>query len=433
MTKLWLPVLMLPVLALMASAAPAQQAPGADSAPPVAATQPATPGTETRPRLPQEVADKLAPFLASLWADASTQKISRATFDTAFAGVELDADILERLTNQPELVSAPWDYIGLRVSETRIANGRAKLAEHAGLLAELEARYGVDRHTILAIWGMESSYGAMQGNHGIVRSLATLAIIDERRPAFWRGELLKALTILERGDISPAKMTGSWAGAMGHMQFMPSSFLAQAVDHDGDGRRDIWGSVPDALASAANYMKRAKWLAGEPWGFEVVLPESFDYALSAPNLARTGLEWQALGVTRPGGAAMPDAGRPMSLLLPAGARGPAFLVTGNFRAILAYNNAVPYALAVGQLADRIAGGPPIAGFWPTDDAPLDRAGREELQRLLASQGFDVGTIDGVIGNQTRLAVRAYQKRAGLPEDGHAGSNFLKSLKGATPR
>ncbi|MFM9938591.1 MAG: lytic murein transglycosylase [Hyphomicrobiaceae bacterium] len=391
-----------------------------------------TPPGEAKARLPQELIDKLQPFLAGLWPDAAQQNVSRATFDRAFAGVEMDAEILDRLTNQPELTSAPWDYVGIRVSETRIANGQAKLAEHGILLLDLESLYGVDRHIILAIWGMESNYGAMQGTHGIIRSLATLSIIDSRRPQFWRAELLKALAILERGDIAPEKMTGSWAGAMGHMQFMPSSFLAQAVDHDGDGRRDIWGSVPDALASAANYVQRAKWRPGEPWGFEVALPDGFDFGQSAPGVVRSLAEWQKLGVTRPAGMPPVDTTAPLSLLLPAGARGPAFLVTGNFRAILAYNNAVPYALAVGHLADRIAGRPAIAGYWPTDDAPLDKAGREEMQRRLARLGYEISGIDGVIGTQTRAAVRAFQKRAGLPEDGYAGTSFLKRLRQDTP-
>ncbi len=385
------------------------------------------------PPVSPELVEKSAIFLSGLRADALRQKISEATFDRAFAGFTLDPDVLDKLENQPELVAAPWDYIGRRVSETRIAAGQAMLAEHATLLADLERTYGVDRHVILAIWGMETNYGGFQGTYGIVRALATLSIADLRRPHFWRGELLKALAILERGDVTPERMTGSWAGAMGHVQFLPSSYLLDAVDHDGDGRRDIWGSIPDALASAANYLKRRKWRAGEPWGVEVSLPEQFDYGLSAPTITRTPAEWQAAGLALPGGRPWPGIEGPLSLLLPAGARGPAFLVTGNFRAILAYNNAVPYALSVGHLADRIAGGPPIAGYWPTDDAPLDRQGREELQRLLAALGFDVGAPDGVIGTQTRAAVRAFQKSAGLPEDGHAGSLLLRRLKEATPR
>ncbi len=394
---------------------------------------PAWAQSSANPSLSPGQAEKQAFFLGALRGDALRQKISEATFDRAFAGFTIDPDVLDKLEHQPELVSSPWDYIGRRVSETRVAAGQALLVEHAALLADIERAYGVDRHVILAIWGMETNYGGFQGGYIIVRSLATLAIADPRRPQFWRSELLKALAILERGDVTPERMTGSWAGAMGHVQFLPSSYLLDAVDHDGDGRRDIWGSIPDALASAANYLKRRKWRSGEVWGFEVVMPEPFDYALSAPAIARTSADWQAAGLTLPGGRSWPNAEGPLALLLPAGARGPAFLVTGNFRAILAYNNAVPYALSVGHLADRIAGGPPIAGFWPTDDAPLDKQGREELQRLLASLGFDVGVPDGVIGTQTRAAVRAYQKRAGLPEDGHAGTLLLRRLKEATPQ
>ena len=380
-----------------------------------------------------EQSEKQALFLAALRVDALRQKISEATFDRAFAGFSIDPDVIDKLENQPELVSSPWDYIGRRVSEARISAGQAMLVEHAALLADLERIYGVDRHVILAIWGMETNYGGFQGGYAIVRALATLSMSDLRRPQFWRGELLKALSILERGDVTADRMTGSWAGAMGHVQFLPSSYLLDSVDHDGDGRRDIWASIPDALASAANYLKRRKWRADETWGFEVVVPEPFDYALSAPTISRNLADWQAAGLALPGGRPWPRSEGPLTLLLPAGARGPAFLVTGNFRAILAYNNTVPYALSVGHLADRIAGGPPIAGFWPTDDAPLDKQGREELQRLLAALGFDVGVPDGVIGNQTRTAVRAYQKSAGLPEDGHAGSLLLRRLKEATPR
>lgn len=378
--------------------------------------------------LEQDVSEKVAGFLRGLWPEAAQQKISRALFDRAFDGVTLDPDIIEKLQNQPELVSAPWDYIGLRVSDSRIANGREQLARHASLLAELETRYGVDRHVIVAIWGMESNYGAMQGTNNIIRSLTTLAVGDGRRPQFWRAELLRALQILERGDIAPANMTGSWAGAMGHMQFMPSSFLAHAVDHDGDGRRDIWVSVPDALASAANYLRKAKWQPSTPWGFEVVVREGFDYRLAAPDVSRLAIDWLAQGIAAPPGQRLPEVQGQLSLVLPAGARGPAFLVTANFRALLSYNNAVPYALAVGHLADRLAGSAPIAGFWPTDDPPLDRAGREELQQRLSALGHPVGPSDGVIGTQTRNAVRAFQRQAGLPEDGYASQSLLKRLR-----
>lgn len=386
------------------------------------------PGDE-KPPVPVEAIARLRPFIEALRRDAERQGVTALMFDRVMEPISLDPEVMDRLSNQPELLQAPWDYIGLRVSETRIANGRAKLAEHGPLLAELEATYGVDRHVIVAIWGMESSYGAFQGTFGIVRSLTTLAVLDQRRPQFWRNELLKALVILQNGDTTPERMIGSWAGAMGHVQFMPSSFLALAVDHDRDGRRDIWGSVPDALASTANYLKvHGKWRPALPWGFEVVLPEGFAYADNGPGVGRTLAAWAALGVTLPGGREPPAVDGGLTLLLPAGARGPAFLITPNFRSILSYNNSTAYALAVGHLADRIAGGPPIAGFWPTDDAPLDKAMREELQRRLNALGFEIGTVDGLFGAQTREAIRAYQRRAGLPVDGHAGTHLLKRLR-----
>jgi lytic murein transglycosylase len=264
-----------------------------------------------------------------------------------------------------------------------------------------------------------------------VRSLATLAIGDPRRPQFWRAELLTALAILERGDIAPERMIGSWAGAMGHTQFMPSSFVAHAVDLDGDGRRDIWGSIPDALGSTAAYMKAAQWVTGEAWGAEVVLPAGLDLAHAAPGVTKPLADWQKLGLTVPAGSDWPRLG-PSGLVLPAGAKGPAFLVGANFRAILRYNNAVPYALAVGHLADRLAGGPGLAGIWPTDDPPLSRSGREELQRRLAGLGYPVGAADGIIGDQTRTAIRAYQARRGLPADGWAGERLLERLRESKP-
>lgn len=385
----------------------------------------------TMPSLPAGVADKLAPFIAALWPDAERRGVTRALFDRVFAGLEPDATIFELLANQPEHVAAPWDYMARLVSEQRLETGRVRLAEHAALLADIEARYGVDRHIVLAIWGIESAYGIAPGTRNVVRSLATLAIGEPRRPQFWRGELLTALVILQRGDIAPELMTGSWAGAMGHTQFMPSSYMAQAVDHDGDGRHDIWGSVPDGLASAANYLRTAGWRTGLPWGFEVVRPAGFDHGLAGPEAARAGGDWQHLGIATPAGRAWPVIDAPLYLVAPAGARGPAFLVTPNFKAILKYNNAVAYALAVSHLADRLAGGAPIAGLWPTDDPPLGRAEREELQRRLTALGLDAGGVDGIIGAQTRRAVRAWQRRQGLAADGYAGFDLLRRVREAS--
>ena len=392
-----------------------------------------TPGPSPSPTptkasdMSEDVQARLAGFIAALRPDAERRGVSREVFDRAVAGLEPDPEIFTLLESQPEHVSAPWDYINRLVSEARIDNGRRLLAHHADTLAAIEKRWGVDRHVVVAIWGVESSFGNAPGTRSVIRSLATLAVGDKGRPQFWRAELLTALAILQSGEITPERMTGSWAGAMGHTQFMPSSWLAHAADFDGDGRRDIWGSAPDALASTANYLKNAGWAAGEIWGAEVVLPTGFDYALSAPGHTKSLAEWKQLGVDRPSGRPWPSLGT-ASLILPAGARGPAFLVGANFRAILKYNNAISYALAVGHLADRLAGAPPIASTWPTDDPPLTKAARLELQQRLIGLGFDVGTPDGVVGTQTRAAVRAWQKKNGLIEDGWAGERILEKLK-----
>ena len=388
---------------------------------------PAPPVKAPPPPVTDAMRARLAALVGALWPDAQRRGVARDLFDRALAGLEPDTEIFLLLESQPEHVAAPWDYMGRLVSETRIENGRKKLAEHTDALAAIEQRWGVDRHVVVAIWGVESSYGNNTGTRGVIRSLATLAVGDPRRPDFWRTELLTALAILQRGDITLERMTGSWAGAMGHTQFMPSSYAAHAADFDGDGRRDIWGSATDALASTANYLKAAGWVTGEAWGMEVVLPAGFDHGQAVAGTARAPTEWQALGVTTPGGRDWPRLGR-SSIVLPAGARGPAFLTGVNFRAILRYNNAVPYALAVGHLADRIAGGPGLAGIWPTEDPPLSKAQREELQRRLAALGYQVGSADGVIGQQTRVAIRAWQKRQGLPEDGWAGERLLERLR-----
>jgi membrane-bound lytic murein transglycosylase B len=374
--------------------------------------------------------ERLAALIAEVRPEAIAAGISPSVFDAAFQGLTADASLLDLLTAQPEHVMAPWDYMGRIISDKRIAEGRQKLAEHKAVLDEIEAKLGVDRHVVVAIWGIESSYGALPGKRPIVRSLATLAVADPRRPAFWRKELLAALQIIQRGDVAADRMWGSWAGAMGHTQFMPSSFLAHAIDFDGDGHRDIWQSVADALGSTATYLKRSGWQTGEAWGLEVVLPAGFEYRLAAPRDARDPAEWRALGLEPPAGSDWPAALSRPSLVLPAGMHGPAFLVGGNFQAILKYNNATLYALAVGHLADRLAGRPALAALWPTNDPPLDRAGRKELQERLAREGHAVGSIDGIIGDGTRNAVRAWQGQQGMPADGWPGTQLLERLRGA---
>jgi membrane-bound lytic murein transglycosylase B len=316
----------------------------------------------------------------------------------------------------------------LLVSDTRLANGREKLAQNSALLADVELTYGVDRHIVLAIWGIESAYGTSMGTRGVIRSLATLATGDARREKFWRGELIAALSILERGDTTIDALVGSWAGAMGHTQFIPSTFLQHAVDFNKDGRRDIWATLGDALGSTANYLKASGWTAGRPWGFEVRLPAPFDYALADPGKSKSFAEWRALGAVPIKPAFNDDALGALQLILPAGATGPAFLVTTNFRAILRYNNAVPYALSVGHLGDRLAGAEALSKPWPAGDKVLSRTEREELQRLLTVRGHDAGQPDGILGSQSRAAIRVYQAAAGLPADGHPNGALLERLR-----
>ena len=291
----------------------------------------------------------------------------------------------------------------------------------------MEVKSGVDRHVIIAIWGMETSYGTFLGDMNVIRSLATLAYRGSRKD-FGRTQLLAALKILQQGDITAAKMTGSWAGAMGHTQFIPTTYRAHAVDFDGDGKRDIWNNIPDALASAANYLRVSKWRTGETWGYEVAVPRGFNYALSGTKTVKTLRQWQRLGLKRIRGQRFPRPGDRASLIVPAGARGPAFLVLNNFRSILRYNNATAYALAVGHLSDRIRGFPAFVRPWPSDDRPLARDQREELQRRLSAKGYATGGVDGVLGRQTRAAVRAYQRAVGLPVDGYPSLKLLERLR-----
>lgn len=372
----------------------------------------------------------LASFLKSIRREALAAGVSGATFDQAVDGLEGDPEVLALASSQPEFVKPVWDYLNNLASDARVAAGRERLEGHGELLAAIERSFGVDRHVVLAIWGVESNFGSAQGERNVVRSLATLAAGDERRANFWKREFIAALRILERGDVARERMTGSWAGAMGHTQFMPTTYHAHAVDFDQDGRRDIWDSEADGLASTAAYLRHHGWDLDDPWGFEVVLPEGFDYGLSAPDHAKAAAFWREAGVRRPGGITVRDTKSPLRLLLPAGAAGPAFLVTRNFNAILRYNPAEAYALAVGHLADRIAGAEPIQSAWPETDRPLARSEREELQKRLNERGLDTGPLDGIIGPQSRAAIRAFQRARGLPEDGYPSFELLEMLRQA---
>jgi membrane-bound lytic murein transglycosylase B len=328
---------------------------------------------------------------------------------------------------QAEFTKPIWEYLDGAASPDRIAGGRAERARLEPTLAAIERRYGVDRQAVLAIWGMETNYGGFRGDIPVVESLATLAY-EGRRQAWAEEQLLAALRILQAGDVTPARMRGSWAGAMGHTQFVPTSYLAFAVDFTGDGRRDVWGEDPtDALASAANYLARSGWRRGQPWGVEVRLPAGFNYGSADQSNVRPVADWRARGVTGRDGAPLPDHG-PAAIIAPAGASGPAFAVYQNFFVIKKYNNATSYAMGVGHLGDRIMGGAPIAGAWPRHERALSRTEKIELQTRLTASGYPAGKTDGVIGPDTIAAIRAYQTRAGLTPDGFATAQLLESLR-----
>ncbi|MNM79027.1 Membrane-bound lytic murein transglycosylase B precursor [compost metagenome] len=338
-------------------------------------------------------------------------------------------DVIKADRSQPEFTRPVWEYLDGALSPLRVRNGKGLLEKHAELLSQIEQRYGVDRNVLVSVWGMESNFGQFQGNKSVIRSLATLAY-EGRRPAFAQAQLIAALQILQNGDIQPDAMKGSWAGAMGQTQFIPTTYNTHAVDFDGDGRRDIWNSSADALASTAHYLQSSGWKRGEPWGFEVQLAPGFDYWLADGSQRKTVSEWLQLGLKLPAGVRLPTGSEQLSaaLLLPAGYRGPAFLVLDNFRAILKYNNSSSYAMAVGLLGQRFDGSGYIAGSWPKDDLPLSRSERVELQTLLSARNYDAGAADGIIGANTRKAIRSAQQAMGWPADGYPTHKLLDSLR-----
>ncbi|MFP4137730.1 MAG: lytic murein transglycosylase [Halomonas sp.] len=392
------------------------------------AAEPRTPAGESRQAgeeaAPRAEAD-FGTWLAGFRREAREAGISEATLSRALDRVRYRPRVIELDRSQPEFVRPIWQYLDSAVSAQRVTTGRERLAEHRDTARRMEARYGVPAEVIVAIWGIESNYGGNFGDFSTLEALATLAY-DGRRSDFARGELLAALRIIEAGDIAPERMLGSWAGAMGHTQFIPSSFERYAVDGDGDGRRDIWGSIPDVMASTAHYLERAGWRQGEPWGVEVSLPEGFDYALAELERHRPSREWAEMGVRPLEGGALPGF-EAASVITPAGAAGPAFLVGPNFRAILRYNNATSYALAVGSLADEIAGREGIVGGWPREEQPLSRDQVREMQRELNARGFEVGTPDGVPGPNTRRGLRQFQASIGEEPDGFATRRLLERL------
>ncbi|WP_227815613.1 lytic murein transglycosylase [Nitrogeniibacter aestuarii] len=358
---------------------------------------------------------------------APSKGVSQAAFDRFTAGVSPDETVLESLDYQPEFVTPIWDYLAALVDQERIDDGKAMLAQWSEVLGRVEAEYGVDRATVVAVWGVESNYGKNFGSRPLVTSLATLSC-EGRRQDFFRGEFFTTLKILEQGNIAPERLTGSWAGAFGHTQFMPSTFMRIAVDFDGDGRRDLMDSVPDALASTANYLKQAGWRTGQGWGYEIKLPAGFDASVAGRKARRPVSEWSAMGVRQIDGSALDAIDSQAAILLPAGAEGPAFLVFRNFNAIYSYNAAESYALAIAHLSDRLRGAGPFVSDWPTDDPGIARAERRELQQLLLDRGHAIGEVDGLIGSRSKAAIAVEQERLGYEVNGRAGMKILKALR-----
>lgn len=402
------------------------------ASPPVTAPQtpaPSAPGVPAKQAATDEAS--LQPAFAAWVANFSTAAraagIAEETLRAALGEVRYLPRVVELDRAQPEFTRTVWDYLDRTVTLQRIAMGQDKLAQVRGEADAATARYGIPANVVVAIWGLESNYGANMGNVSTIDALATLGF-EGRREDWARGQLLAALKILQHGDIERANMIGSWAGAMGQTQFLPSSFLDYAVDADSDGRRDIWGSMADVMSSTANFLARSGWRADQPWGVEVRLPPGFDASRADVSVRQAASQWAAEGVQAMDGASLPAMADAM-ILLPAGARGPAFLVGDNFRAILRYNNSISYALAVGLLAQGLAGGPGVQAPWPRDLQALTRSQLLALQTALNERGFDSGRPDGILGPATRAALRRYQRSVGLVADGYPTLDLLQRLQG----
>ena len=383
--------------------------------------------SETRPALVAATPSRFKSCVAGLKRRAIKSGISSRTTDRAFRGVRFLPDVIAKDRKQSEFTKQIWEYLDTAVSATRVKNGRAALRKQSRVLAQIERKYGVEAEVVTAIWGLESAYGTFRGSTPLMDSLTTLAC-DSRRSKFFTSQLMAALKIIQAGDVAPRKMTGSWAGAMGHTQFIPTSYLGYAVDFTGDGKRDIWSDNPtDALASTAAYLKRFGWTYGQPWGAEVRLPKGFNYGLAGERIKKQPSEWQAMGVRLIDGGALPNKGK-ASILLPAGARGTAFVIYNNFHVIERYNLADAYVIAVGHLSDRIDGGPDLKAGWPRGDRPLSFSEKKEMQKRLIRKGFNTGGVDGIIGPNTIQAVREYQASIGWVPDGYVSLEVLKKLR-----
>lgn len=393
----------------------------------VLAAQPAASMAKARPAARRPAAAQpFRLFIESLWPQAQARGVSREVFDTAFARVVYDRRVMAHTRKQAELIKPIWDYLASAVSPQRIERGRAAAENYRAWLAKAEGQFGVDSSVIIGIWGLETDFGAFAGSDNVIQSLANLAYAHYRGDYF-RDELLAALQILQDGDIVAAQMKGSWAGAMGQTQFMPSSFRQYAIDFDGGGRRDIWTSAPDAIGSTANYLHKHGWVAGQPWGFEVVLPDGFQLTEADSSRYAPFSAFAGRNVARADGGPLPASGE-ARLLITAGLKGPIFLVTPNFSVIKTYNNSTSYALAVALLGDRVLHGGGLSAAWPVRDRRLSFAQARELQTRLKKLGYDVGELDGNIGESARAALRAWQQRAGETPDGYPTLALLARLR-----
>jgi lytic murein transglycosylase len=379
------------------------------------------------PAFAQSTSPDFARCLDGLQPAARTAGVSESSYRRFTAGLTPDMSVIEKLNFQPEFRIPIWDYLSGLVDDERVQQGQAMLKQHAEVLARVQQRHGVDPATVVAVWGVESNFGQTQGKYPLLQALGTLSCFG-RRQSYFQGEFYAALRILQAGHIAPERLVGSWAGAFGHTQFMPSTFERLAVDFDGDGRRDLMDNTSDALASTANFLAKAGWQTGRPWGFEVKLPGGFNTASEGRRSKRPMSEWVSRGLRKADGSALPEGLGAAGLMTPAGPQGPAFLVFRNFDAIYSYNAAESYGLAIAHLSDRLRGAGPFTTPWPTDDPGLSRAERRELQGLLVLRGHDIGDIDGMLGDRSRAAIRLEQQRLGLEANGRGGQKILRALR-----
>ena len=369
--------------------------------------------------------------LAGLKPQALSKGVHAATYDRYTQNLTPDYSVIERLNYQPEFSTPIWDYLSGLVDEERVQQGRQKLQQHRDVLNRVSAAYGIPAETVVAVWGVESNYGDISGKYPLLQALGTLSC-EGRRQSYFRGEFFTTMKLLQRGDVYENQLKGSWAGAFGHTQFMPSTYDELAVDFDGDGRRDLVSSIPDALASTANFLKKRGWQSGQPWGFEVKIPQGMSVSGEGRRNKKSLSSWINQGVVRVDGSALVQGNLSKSsqagLLAPAGANGPVFLVFKNFDAIYSYNAAESYALAIAHLSDRLQGKGGLVQAWPTDDAGTSRAERREIQQFLLNKGYDIGAVDGLIGDKTRQAIRQEQIRLGLNPTGRAGQQILRAFR-----